>query len=126
MIDRDLGGYWVEALWFPEWKLEAWASPDEWTGDVGGPARLNVTASDWPHANTEAGPAVALASDDPRTPYQGRTERVEVPWELAQRIRAAGAVRAQYETERMAGGPALASTGLLRKVPRDFTTFRGK
>ena len=76
---------------------------------------------EWPHANTKAGAAFIPAGGDPRAPYQGPTERGEVPWDLAQRIRAAHELRAGYERERTRVGPDLAGSGLLRNVPREET-----
>ncbi len=113
---NDLG-YWREHLWFPQWKLEASTGTDAWDG----PPRLNVWTAEWPHANTTKGAAWIPAGGDPREPYRGPTEEVEVPWELAQRIRAAGELRVRLESARDAVGPDLAVSGLLREVPEDDT-----
>lgn len=110
-------GYWQEALWFPEWKVGAWASATS----SGEPPALVVFPEEWPHANTVKGAAFIPTGGDPREPYRGPTEKVEVPWTLAQRIRAAGALRAELDRERSAIGPDLAQSGLLREVREDDT-----
>lgn len=110
-------GYWQEALWFPDWKLSAIATPK----DDRGPPVLNVFQEDWPRANTVKGAAWVPTGGDPREPYKGPTERVEVPWDLAQRIRAVGELRARLDRDREAIGPDLAASGLLREVKEDDT-----
>jgi hypothetical protein len=112
-IRSHSGGYWIEVLWFPEWKLEANAESESYDG----PPTLNVFPAEFPHAHTKAGLAFIPTGGDPRAPYQGPIEPVEVPWELANRIRAAADLRAGYERERESVGPDLAASGLLRKVP---------
>lgn len=110
-------GYWEEQLWFPEWKLEAGTYADPMHGRM----KLSVRPSDWPHANTNAGTAFIPVGGDPRTHYKGLTEAIEVPWALAQRIRAAGELQARFEVERERVGTDLAASGLLRELPEGDT-----
>lgn len=109
-------GYWREALWFPEWQLHA-----ELHSESGGPLRLQVRPEEFPRANTAAGPAWVPTGGDPRGPYQGPTERVEVPWDLAHRIHAAGELVRKLEAGRDQLGADLAATGLLREVKEGDT-----
>lgn len=86
-------GHIVEALWFPEWRLEAWTYTERWTGRT----RLAVVHLDGPRKTT--------------------TEMVEVPWSLAERIRRWSGLQDEVEDECDRLGSDLRDTALLRKVP---------
>jgi hypothetical protein len=110
---RDFrAGHWQEAIWFPEWKLEAR------THTEGHPAttRLVVSPAEFPHANTKLGIA-SYPPGDERAPYQGPTERIEVPRALAESIRSAYEQQTAWEAAQERVGSELAASGLLREVP---------
>jgi hypothetical protein len=89
-------GYFVEALWFPEWKLEAWTYVGRWT------SRTRVAV---------------VRLEEPREGTDGTVERVEVPWPLAERIHRLSGTQDQMEDERHRLGSDLRGMGLLRTVP---------
>jgi hypothetical protein len=106
-------GYWIEELWFPDWKIVANADPDAPLE----PARLNAFASERPLNYAEDHPVFIPEGADPESiRKRGPTEEVDVPWDLAQRIRAAATLRERYHAAREAIGPELRAAGLLRDI----------
>jgi hypothetical protein len=93
----------TEELWFPDWKINAYLDrlyPD----DKSGPPDAYV------HAYQTNDP------EPPLTHPMDSWDEVQVPWELAQRIRAAAELHSRYSGALSALAPDLAASGLLRDL----------
>jgi len=105
-------GHWVEALWFPDWQLQANIEPDTWDG----PPRLNVWHTEYPHANAQPGLVFIPTGEDPRKFYTGERETVQVPWDLAQRVKATFDLGESLKKRQRSVGTEVEKSGLIREV----------
>jgi hypothetical protein len=97
--------------------MEVNIEPEEFDG----PPLLHVFHSEYPHADMQAGAVFIPAGEDPRKFYQGPRESIEVPWDLAQRMKAAFDLKSRLQKVSAALGGEVQQSGLVREVTEGDT-----